>query len=208
VTPVTGAWAVALPVVLAAAAALAARPPAARPDRLRPAGCAAPGVSDLALVIDLVAAGLRAGLPLPLALRAVAEACGRGGPGGSGATGPEPAPGPELRPDPGGARDPALGLRRLADVLETGDRVTGIPVAPGLAALVEAVDFAARSGAPLAPLLAEAARTVRRVRREAAVRAAGRLSASLVLPLGLAALPGFLLLGVAPVVVRLMTGLG
>jgi Flp pilus assembly protein TadB len=165
-------------------------------------------VSDLALVIDLVAAGLRAGLPLPLALRAVAEACGRGGPGGSGATGPEPAPGPELRPDPGGARDPALGLRRLADVLETGDRVTGIPVAPGLAALVEAVDFAARSGAPLAPLLAEAARAVRRARREAAVRAAGRLSASLVLPLGLAALPGFLLLGVAPVVVRLMTGLG
>jgi pilus assembly protein TadC len=171
-------------------------------------------VSDLALVIDLVAAGLRAGLPLPLALRAVAEACGRGGPGGptgpggSGATGPDPAPGPELRPDPGAARDAAPGLRRLADVLETGDRVTGVAVAPGLGALVEAVDFAARSGAPLAPLLAEAARTVRRVRREAAVRAAGRLSASLVLPLGLAALPGFLLLGVAPVVVRLMTGLG
>jgi Flp pilus assembly protein TadB len=179
-------------VALAAAAGWAWRRPAVGPSRLRPPAVAAPGLSDLALVIDLVAAALRAGLPLPLALRAVADACLPEAPGEDG---------------PGGAGT-AAGLAGLADGLETGDRVTAIPAPPGLAALVDAVDFAVGSGAPLAPLLSEAARSVRRRRREAAVRAAGRLSASLVLPLGLAALPGFLLLGVAPVVVRLVTDLG
>ncbi|MGF1648318.1 MAG: type II secretion system F family protein [Kineosporiaceae bacterium] len=187
-----GTGTLALAALFAAAAGWTAHGPPVGLGRLRSPADVWPGLSDLALVVDLVAAALRAGLPLPLALRAVGEAA-------------QPATHDRRR-----TRGPGTGagLERLADVLATGDDVTAVAVPPGLAPLVDAVDFAARTGAPLAPLLAEVARSVRRRRREASIRAAGRLSASLVLPLGLAALPGFLLLGVAPVVVRLMTALG
>jgi pilus assembly protein TadC len=156
----------------------------ADPGRLQRRRWPPPGVSDVALAVDLVAAALRSGLPLASALRVVAGACGT-----HGTVGP--------------------GLDRLATVVESGQVPDVDPDGDTdpLAALTEAVAFAVRSGAPIAPLLAEAARTVRRRRRDAAVRAAGRLSAALVLPLGLAALPGFLLLGIAPVVVRLVTSL-
>lgn len=176
--------------VLVAVAAGVATGPRVRAERLLPPAAADPGVSDTALVVDLVAAALRAGLPLTEAVRIVAAAC---------------------RPGPADGRPPAgtaAGLERLADALDTGERLEAVTVDPSLDPLVGALAFAVRSGAPVAPLLAEAARSVRRRRREAAVRAAGRLSASLVLPLGLAALPGFLLLGVAPVVVRLLTAMG
>lgn len=181
--------AVAVSAAVAAASVATGRGPG--PRRLAPPPPTAAGVTDVALAVDLVAAALRAGLPLESSLRAVADACGSGGPVGS-------------------------ELNRLATLVESGDAPASDPAhdtdpaddTEPLAAVADAVAFAVRSGAPVAPLLAEAARTVRRRRRDAAVRAAGRLSASLVLPLGLAALPGFLLLGIAPVVVRLVTSLG
>lgn len=176
---------VAVAVSIAVVAARVAKGRGAGLRRLATPPPTGPGVTDVALAVDLVAAALRAGLPLESSLRAVAEACGSGGPVGS-------------------------ELNRLATLVESGEVPASGPAEDSepLASVADAVAFAVRSGAPVAPLLAEAARTVRRRRRDAAVRAAGRLSASLVLPLGLAALPGFLLLGIAPVVVRLVTSLG
>lgn len=179
---------VVVPVVLAAlaaglAAALSVTGPRAL-DRLvsRPPERREP-LSDPALAADLVAAALRTGAPTSAALRGVAAVCEAGGLGAD--------------------------LLTVADACASPGpaRRAGMPVPERVAALHEAVAFADATGAPVAQLVAQAAVTLRRRRRDAAAAAAGRLAALLVLPLGLAALPGFLLLGIAPVVLRLVTSL-
>jgi len=145
---------------------------------------------DSALVAELIAATLAGGLPVPTALHAVAAA---------------------LAADAGDGQ--ARCRSPLADALDVMAGAVGAAqplrsVPDELAPVADAVTFAAATGAPVVPLLIHAAAAVRRRRRDAAVRAAGRLAASLVMPLGLCALPGFLLLGVAPVVVRLVVSLG
>ncbi|MGN6613308.1 MAG: type II secretion system F family protein [Angustibacter sp.] len=70
-------------------------------------------------------------------------------------------------------------------------------------AVVRAFALAERTGASAAELLRRAAADERAARRAALAVAASRLGVRLVVPLGLAVLPAFVLLGVAPVVIGL-----
>ena len=146
------------------------------------AGTGDVGVGE-AVVCDLVAAALDAGVGTATALREVARAL-------------DAVPGA----DPAGR---AEDLRRCAVGLDTGDfRLVVVP--PDLEPLLDAVRFSVRTGAPAGRPLQLAAEEVRRAGEQRSATATARLASRLVLPLGLCALPGFLLLGVAPVVVHLL----
>lgn len=150
---------------------------------VRRASGAGEGGVDEAVVCDLVAAALDAGVGTATALREVARAL-------------EQVPGA----DPGRR---AEDLRRCAVGLDTGD-FRLVAVGADLAPLLDAVRFSVRTGAPAGRPLQLAAEEVRRAAEQRAATATARLAARLVLPLGLCALPGFLLLGIAPVVVELL----
>lgn len=129
---------------------------------------------------DLLAACLRAGMPVPVAVRAVAD--GLGAPA-------EPA------------------LRRTAELLALGaDPEQAWQPAldcPSTARLARAARRSGRSGSALAESLTRLAaesRAVARERSEARAQRAGVLIAG---PLGLCFLPAFLALGVLPVVIGL-----
>lgn len=74
-----------------------------------------------------------------------------------------------------------------------------------LATLGRAFALAELTGAPTATVVSAAATRLRAERHAAARIAAARLGSHLVLPLGLAVLPAFVLLGVVPVVLALAT---
>ena len=74
---------------------------------------------------------------------------------------------------------------------------------PELESLARALQLAELSGAPAAAVVARAATDARARARERTELAAARLGVRLVLPLGLAVLPGFVLLAVAPIVLGL-----
>ncbi|MEH0108550.1 type II secretion system F family protein [Tersicoccus sp. MR15.9] len=74
--------------------------------------------------------------------------------------------------------------------------------------LLEAVVFAATTGAPSAGLLRSRAGELRTRRRQETERRAASLGVRLVLPLGLCQLPAFICLGIVPVVLALLPALG
>jgi hypothetical protein len=74
---------------------------------------------------------------------------------------------------------------------------------PALASLAGAMVLAELSGAPAAAVVTRAAADARADARERVELAAARLGVRLVLPLGLAVLPGFVLLAVVPIVLGL-----
>lgn len=141
--------------------------------------------ADLPLALDLLAACLSGGAPLPRAAAAVAEAL----------------------PGPVGAR-----LDRVAAALAVGSppeeawaalTIGSRPDDP-LAPVARALVRAARGGAPVVETvsrLAQETRAVGRARGEQAARRAGVLA---VAPLGLCFLPAFVLLGVVPLVAGLV----
>jgi len=133
---------------------------------------------DPALLLDLVAAALAAGAPMPRALSTVADAL----PGRVGAP-----------------------LRRAAGALALGSswHAAWADAPPAARAVADALEPTAAAGASPVPLLRAAAAASRRRRRAAGRAAAGRLGVWLVLPLGLCFLPAFLLLGVVPVVLSI-----
>ncbi len=151
-------------------------PAGARRTRLRAAAA-------LPLAVDLVAAALRAGLPVERAVGVV-----------------------------GAAAPPALAgvLGQVADRLGLGLRpeVAWAPLSPvpGGDRLVNAVVRSADSGAALARTLARLAEDLRQARQVSAQAAAERASVLLVLPLGLCFLPAFVIAGVVPVVASVLTG--
>ncbi|MBP3042545.1 type II secretion system F family protein [Arthrobacter jiangjiafuii] len=156
------------------------------------------GVDDPALMLDLVAAMLDAGQPLLSALSVLADIA-----------------------EPGTAGS----LRRVRAALELGAPWVaawelavphpGNPAARSLlrspaagpdpaACLRDALTFVATTGAPSAAvLMAEAAQLRRRRSREAERRAAA-LGVRLVVPLGLCALPAFIVLTVVPLLLSLL----
>jgi pilus assembly protein TadC len=139
--------------------------------------------ADVPLVLDLVAAAVRAGLPPGRALEAAVDALA--------ATGTH-----------------ETALRRVAVQLSWGsspeDAWRGLTGEDARwDELADALLLSTRTGAPAASLLTSAAASARAARRWDAEAAAARLSALLVLPLGLCTLPAFLLLGVVPVVITL-----
>ncbi|MEU5693499.1 type II secretion system F family protein [Actinosynnema sp. NPDC020468] len=164
----------------AALARLAPRPRRQAPERAR-----APDPFALPATWDLLAATLKAGLPVPTALDAVL---------------------------PGMPRAPAKPLHTVADLLRLGaDPVTAWNPAlanPATAPLARAARRTARSGAALAgaaSALAVAARANAADEAEARAQRAAVLVAG---PLALCFLPAFLCLGVVPVVIGLAVRIG
>lgn len=139
-----------------------------------------PDPMTIAATWDLLAACLRAGLPVPTAITAVAD---------------------EL---PATA---ALALRSSADLLALGaDPQTAWSPAvrcPDTAALARGARRAAQSGTALAGLVTDLAATVRANAADAAEATAQRAGVLITMPLGLCFLPSFVCLGIAPVIVGL-----
>ena len=136
-----------------------------------------------ALVLDLVAAVLAAGAPVPVALRLVATSLQHYG------------------------AAPAVDLARLARRHELALPDAVMTSAPAWARVLDRALLLARdAGVPPAALLVAAAAEERR--RSAARRrlAAARLGVRVVLPTGLCLLPAFVLLTVVPMVVGLLGG--
>nr|WP_281373009.1 type II secretion system F family protein [Kineococcus aurantiacus] len=146
-------------------------------------GAPGPPAPDVALVCDLVAAAVEAGLPPGRALEACLDALAAEG----------------FREDPE-LRRAAVRLSWGADA---GESAAALRAGGTWDDLAEPLLLSARTGAGVATLLGSAATSRRARRRWEAEAAAGRLAASLVLPLGLCTLPAFLLLGVVPVVLTL-----
>lgn len=134
--------------------------------------------TDLALLLDLVAAGMRAGSPPPAALHAACAAL-------SGAHADQ--------------------LRGVTATLALGAswKVAWADLPASLRVIERALRLAWHSGAAAASLLESSADDLRRTDRRQAAAAAERLGVRLVLPLALCALPAFVLLGLAPVLLSL-----
>jgi tight adherence protein B len=99
-----------------------------------------------------------------------------------------------------GGATPEAALARVADAA----RRCGIPVAVDAART--ALDFAVRTGVPVAGLLrAEASRARRRALADV-LRRATLLGTRLLAPLAVCFLPGFVLLGVVPLVIGILRG--
>ncbi|NKQ59109.1 type II secretion system protein [Amycolatopsis sp. K13G38] len=178
-----------LPSQAAAHARLAGlRPSLAGPSQTRP-GIAghrrrAPPAEELAGLWDLLAACLRAGLPVPTALQAVT--------GG--------LPGPE-----------ADALRATAALLalgaDAGEAWKPASDCPGTAELARAARRTARSGSALADVAEELAGRLRTSIADSAEARAQRAGVLIAAPLALCFLPAFLCLGVVPVVFGLASRL-
>ncbi|MFF0379529.1 type II secretion system F family protein [Actinoplanes missouriensis] len=175
---VGGRWGVPLGVIAAIGAERALRrrePPGARRERQR-------ALADLPLGADLLAAALRAGAPADRAAAAVADALG--GPLGTRLD----RVGRSLRLGAG----PAEAWAHLGDV-------------PGAERLVAAAIRSSASGGALAGALERLAGDLRSDRTVAAEAAAQRAGVLIVLPLGLCFLPAFLLAGLVPVVIAVLS---
>ncbi|WP_435824084.1 type II secretion system F family protein [Actinoplanes missouriensis] len=175
---VGGRWGVPLGVIAAIGADRALRrrePPGVRRERQR-------ALADLPLGADLLAAALRAGAPADRAAAAVADALG--GPLGTRLD----RVGRSLRLGAG----PAEAWAHLGDV-------------PGAERLVAAAIRSSASGGALAGALERLAGDLRSDRTVAAEAAAQRAGVLIVLPLGLCFLPAFLLAGLVPVVIAVLS---
>ncbi len=156
-----------------------------RRDSPAPVRPAAADPLATAAAFDLLAACLRAGLPVAIAARTVAPVA----PGTLGAA-----------------------LERGADLLALGEepssawrRIAGEVQDPGIQALARLVGRSIRSGTGLAGALAELAGRCREGVEDAALARAERASVLIGGPLGLCFLPAFICLGIVPVVMGLAT---
>ena len=105
----------------------------------------------------------------------------------------------------GGGSWPSAGatVHRAFDDVGRSDRVRADPASTER--LREVLELARRAGVPAAGLLRAAAEDVRDDAAAAGLAAAERLSVRLVLPLGVCVLPAFVLVGVVPVVVGVLS---
>lgn len=99
----------------------------------------------------------------------------------------------------GASVDRARGLVRSAL------RSSGTP-SRDVRAVDDVIAMAARAGAPVAELLRAEARRLRRAARAAGAARAAALGVRLMLPLGVCVLPAFVLLGVVPLVISVVSG--
>ncbi|WP_425301864.1 type II secretion system F family protein [Nocardia wallacei] len=155
-----------------------------RPPRRLPGGgsaCADPLAT--ASVLELLAACLRAGLPIGSAARAVAPAA--------------PAP-------IGDALRRAADLMTLgADPIDAWERVAGEAGGDEIRALARLVRRSARSGAALAAAVSDLGEQCRGTVEDATMARAERAGVLISGPLGLCFLPAFVCLGIVPVVAGL-----
>ncbi|WP_344246770.1 type II secretion system F family protein [Isoptericola hypogeus] len=147
-----------------------------------------PTAVELPVLLELLAAAMRAGAGVPRALEATADSLD----GAAAVPGADPAGGPDGR----ALRAAARALRLGAD-WDAAWR--GAP--PRLGALHRALRGAWVDGAASSDALRAARDEVLHDRRAAARTAAARLGVRLVLPLGACFLPAFVLVGLAPVLI-------
>jgi len=138
--------------------------------------------AELPLLLDVLAACLSVGATPASALATVARAAG---------------------PDLGADLDRAC--RALAAGASLDDVWRGLP--GDIEVVGRVLARSARSGAAAAPLLRSSAAELRADRRAARLDAARRLGVHAAAPLGLCFLPGFVLLGLVPVIVGLVAGI-
>jgi pilus assembly protein TadC len=173
---IVGAVAAALVIPVAARLLRRIEPPSVR--RARQAAA-----SELPFAADLLAAALRAGVPIEAAARTTGAGIG-------GAVG----------------RD----LVRVADGLRLGlepaDAWPVLRTTPGAERIVDTVVRSAESGAAVARALERLADDLRGSRAVAVEAAAARVGVLIVLPLGLCFLPAFVLAGIVPVIVAVLGG--
>ena len=93
--------------------------------------------------------------------------------------------------------------RELVDGALTECRITVMP--EDRAVVERIIELSARAGVPSAELLRAEAEELRRLARASAAKKAAVLSVRLMLPLGLCILPAFMVLGVAPLALSLMS---
>lgn len=132
---------------------------------------------DTALVLELLAAQLRAGLAPLAALGTLAEALN--------------------------SRPLYTVCQRLQMGSSWGSAWSGSAAGP-FGELRDALAPAYTGGAPSTALLLSLADAHRLSERRAAERAAGKLSVALVVPLGLCSLPAFICLGIVPIIISLL----
>ena len=143
----------------------------------KPASPADAAPVDTALVLELLAAQLRAGLAPLAALGTLAEALN--------------------------SRALHTVCQRLQMGSGWGSAWSG-PAAGTFGELRDALAPAYTGGAPSTALLLSLADAHRLSERRAAERAAGKLSVALVVPLGLCSLPAFICLGIVPILISLL----
>jgi pilus assembly protein TadC len=141
-----------------------------------------PGLRDIAMMLELIAAMLHAGAGIGRALELVADAA---------------------TPQYGRALRPVVGAMAIGADWETAWRSSDVR-SPEILALRDALGFAALTGAPSSSILYAQAARMRRERFRAAEKRAASLGVKLVVPLGLCSLPAFICLGVVPVLLALV----
>lgn len=155
-----------------------------RPAEERAGDVGGYGLSDPAMMLELIGAMLGAGAGLGHALALAAEL----------AT-------PEIR----GPLRPVVAALAMGADWDTAWRGADLR-APGVIAVRDALRFAALTGAPSAAILYAQAARLRRGRFRAAEKQAAALGVKLVVPLGLCSLPAFICLGVVPVLLAMLPG--
>ena len=140
-----------------------------------------PGEADTPLLLDICAALLEAGLPVPRILE-------------------------QLAADVPGCSTLAVVARSLDAGIAWERAWARTP--PAIARLGASLAFAHLTGAPTAGLLRSAAELERRSSLRAAERRAAEMGVRLVVPLGVCVLPAFICLGIVPVVMSLLPGAG
>lgn len=140
------------------------------------------GLTDTAMMLELVAAMIEAGAGVGRALELVAASA-------------DPMYCQALRP--------VVAALAMGADWETAWGSSGVRP-QGILDLQEALGFAALTGAPSSAILYSQAARLRRGRFRAAEKRAATLGVKLVVPLGLCSLPAFICLGVVPVLLALL----
>lgn len=193
--------AIAVFTLLVAATLLTVVPGRQQPRQIHPPERTNSGaISDPALMLDLIAAMLAAGQPLPSALSILADAV-------------DPATGRDLSRllgalDLGLPWDSAWQLAVPAQQSGRKAPASAAASASALPALASALRFTATTGAPSAAVLGSRADAIRRHRRSESQRRAAALGVRLVVPLGVCSLPAFVALSVVPLLMSLVPGWG
>lgn len=189
-------WAVLVLTVTAVAGARFA------PTRRRPLDVA--GMRDLAGTLDLVATCLDAGLPVGRSITAVLRALEASAGEATGASSQHAS-------QHGGSPDPRVALAEVAALLALGTDAEGAwrPAAaiPELAELATAARRSAVGGVRLADAVRESAAELRSRCRAAGERSAARAGVAMTAPLAVCFLPAFVCLGLAPVVIGMVSTL-
>ncbi len=184
-------------------------------DGREPASSTGSGGSDsavdrLAFDLELVAICLQSGLTPERALMLAAQAAGdRSGLGRLGhaiALGQPTERQPTESRQSGPAHAAAHEEPGITGGGSTGPITSRLPdTDERLRPVVSLIDFSRRTGVALAPLLRGLSADLRRSEHRRRQLAAARLGVTLVIPLGVCILPAFILLGIVPVVITLVS---